>query len=239
MPTKRPYSTPATRIFGKETMPLRELLNALRETYCGTIGAEFMYITDPAQKRWLAGTAGEHAQPSRFNAEKKRRRILDRLTAAEGLERYCTPNTSARSGSRWKAARASSPRMDELDPACRRESGVQEIVIGMAHRGRLNVLVNTLGKMPKRSVCRVRGQARRRPARRRRQVPPGLLERHLDAGGPVHLSLAFNPSHLEIVNPVVEGSSARRAMDRRGDKNGSRCCRCWCTATRPSPARAW
>jgi 2-oxoglutarate dehydrogenase E1 component len=57
-------------------------------------------------------------------------------------------------------------------------------------------------------------------------------------GGPVHLSLAFNPSHLEIVNPVVEGSVKAR-MDRRGDKTGRRCCRCWCTATPPSPARAW
>jgi 2-oxoglutarate dehydrogenase E1 component len=87
--------------------------------------------------------------------------------------------------------------------------GVQETVIGMAHRGRLNVLVNTLGKMPADPLLRVRGQARAGVHRRRRQVSPGLLVGRRHAGGPMHLTLAFNPSHLEIVNPVVEGSVPR------------------------------
>ena len=114
--------------------------------------------------------------------------------------------------------------------------GVQEIVIGMAHRGRLNVLVNTLGKMPKDLFAEFDHTAPE-------ELPAGDVKYHqgfssdvTTPGGP-HLSLAFNPSHLEIVNPVVEGS-VRARMDRRGDPEGSRCCRCWCTATPPSPARA-
>jgi 2-oxoglutarate dehydrogenase E1 component len=115
--------------------------------------------------------------------------------------------------------------------------GVQEIVIGMAHRGRLNVLVNTLGKMPADLFAEFDHTAPK-TCPRRRQVPPGLQLDVTTPGGPVHLTLAFNPSHLEIVNPVVEGS-VRARMDRRGDPRASRCCRCWCTATRPLPARAW
>ena len=119
------------------------------------------------------------------------------------------------------------------------DKGVQEIVIGMAHRGRLNVLVNTLGKMPKDLFAEFEGK-------HGDDLPAGDVKYHqgfssdiTTPGGPVHLSLAFNPSHLEIVNPVVEGSVKAR-MDRRGDKDGShRCCRSWCTAMRRSPGRAW
>ena len=107
---------------------------------------------------------------------------------------------------------------------------MQEIVIGMAHRGRLNVLVNTLGKMPAGPVRRVRPHRPEDLPRRRREVPPGLLERRPDPSGPVHLSPGVQPSHLEIVNPVVEGSVKAR-LDRRGDTPGARCCRCSCTAT--------
>jgi 2-oxoglutarate dehydrogenase E1 component len=125
--------------------------------------------------------------------------------------------------------------MDELIQRAAAK-GVQEIVIGMAHRGRLNVLVNTLGKMPG-PVRRVRPHRTRRPAAGDVKYHQGFSSDVSTPGGPVHLTLAFNPSHLEIVNPVVEGS-VRARMDRRGDPKASRCCRCWCTATRPLPARA-
>jgi 2-oxoglutarate dehydrogenase E1 component len=115
---------------------------------------------------------------------------------------------------------------------------VQEIVIGMAHRGRLNVLVNTLGKMPKDLFAEFDHTAPE-------DLPAGDVKYHqgfssdvTTPGGPVHLSLAFNPSHLEIVNPVVEGS-VRRAWTAAATRKATRCCRCWCTATPPSPARAW
>ena len=99
-------------------------------------------------------------------------------------------------------------------------NGVQEIVIGMAHRGRLNVLVNTLGKMPADLFAEFDHTAKE-------DLPAGDVKYHqgfssdvTTPGGPVHLSLAFNPSHLEIVNPVVEGSVKAR-MERRGDKEGN------------------
>jgi len=144
----------------------------------------------------VAGAAGVDPQQATFSAEEKLH-ILDRLTPPKAWSATCTPSTSARSASRSKAARAH--RQHGRTGAARGAKGVQEIVIGMAHRGRLNVLVNTLGKMPKDLFAEFDHTARS-AARRRREVPPGFLERRHDARRPVHLSLAFNPSHLEIVN---------------------------------------
>ncbi|MGQ3174133.1 MAG: 2-oxoglutarate dehydrogenase E1 component [Hydrogenophaga sp.] len=203
--------------FGKETMSLRELLNALRETYCGSIGAEYMYITDQGQKRWwqerLEGTRTKPA----FNADKKKH-ILDRLTAAEGLERFLHTKYVGQKRFSLEGGESFIASMDELISQAG-QIGIQEIVIGMAHRGRLNVLVNTLGKMPKDLFAEFDHTAPE-------ELPAGDVKYHqgfssdvTTPGGPVHLSLAFNPSHLEIVNPVVEGS-VRARMDRRGDPLG-------------------
>ncbi len=203
--------------FGKETMSLRELLNALRETYCGTIGAEYMYITDQAQKRWWQQKLeGIRSKPS-FGPERKMQ-ILDRLTAAEGLERFLHTKYVGQKRFSLEGGESFIAAMDELIQQAGAK-GVQEIVIGMAHRGRLNVLVNTLGKMPKDLFAEFDHTAPE-------DLPAGDVKYHqgfssdvTTRGGPVHLSLAFNPSHLEIVNPVVEGS-VRARMDRRGDPQG-------------------
>ena len=111
-------------------------------------------------------------------------------------------------------------------------------MIGMAHRGRLNVLVNVLGKMPKDLFLEFEGK---QPS----ELPSGDVKYHngyssdiSTPGGPVHLSLAFNPSHLEIVNPVVEGSVRARSAAAT-TRPATRCCRSWCTATPRSPGRAW
>ena len=203
--------------FGKETMPLRELLNALRETYCGTIGAEYMYTTDQVQKRWWQQKLESNRSKPVFNAEQKKR-ILDRLTAAEGLERYLHTKYVGQKRFSLEGGESFIVAMDELINAAGTK-GVQEVVIGMAHRGRLNVLVNTLGKMPKDLFAEFEHTAPE-------DLPAGDVKYHQGfssdvstPGGPVHLSLAFNPSHLEIVNPVVEGS-VRSRMDRRGDPQG-------------------
>ncbi|MDP2016349.1 2-oxoglutarate dehydrogenase E1 component [Hydrogenophaga sp.] len=203
--------------FGKETMSLRELLNALRETYCGSIGAEYMYITDQSQKRWWQERLeGSRSKPA-YNAEKKRH-ILDRLTAAEGLERFLHTKYVGQKRFSLEGGESFIASMDELIRQAG-QIGIQEIVIGMAHRGRLNVLVNTLGKMPKDLFAEFDHTAPE-------DLPSGDVKYHqgfssdvTTPGGPVHLSLAFNPSHLEIVNPVVEGS-VRARMDRRGDPLG-------------------
>ncbi len=199
--------------FGQEQMSLREIIKALRQTYCSTIGAEFMYISDPAEKRWWQQRLESNRSTPSFDVDKKRH-ILDRLTAAEGLERYLHAKYVGQKRFSLEGGESFIASMDELIQRSG-EKGVEEIVIGMAHRGRLNVLVNTLGKMPADLFAEFEGKAAS-------DLPAGDVKYHNGfssdvptPGGPVHLSLAFNPSHLEIVNPVVEGS-VRARQDRRG-----------------------
>ncbi len=204
--------------FGSENASLRDLVQALRDTYCRTIGAEFMFMRDPGQKRWMQERLEGVRATANFSSEKKKH-ILQRLSAAEGLERYLhtkyvgQKRFSLEGGESFIAA---------LDETIQRagNKGVQEVVIGMAHRGRLNVLVNILGKMPKDLFAEFEG-------RHGDDLHSGDVKYHQGfssdvstPGGPVHLSLAFNPSHLEIVNPVVVGSVKAR-MERRGDAVGA------------------
>ena len=203
--------------FGKETMSLRELLNSLRETYCGSIGAEFNFITNQDHKRWWQQKLESIRSKPTFNADKKKH-ILDRLTAAEGLERFLHTKYVGQKRFSLEGGESFIASMDELINEAGTK-GIQEIVIGMAHRGRLNVLVNTMGKMPKDLFAEFDHTAPE-------DLPSGDVKYHqgfssdvTTRGGPVHLSLAFNPSHLEIVNPVVEGS-VRSRMDRRNDPHG-------------------
>ncbi len=203
--------------FGKNNMSLRELLNALRETYCGTLGAEYMYTTEQAEKRWWQQKLESIRSKPNFGAEKKKQ-ILDRLTAAEGLERYLHTKYVGQKRFSLEGGESFIAAMDELIQSAGAQ-GVQEVVIGMAHRGRLNVLVNTMGKLPADLFAEFDHTAPE-------ELPAGDVKYHQGfssdvntAGGPVHLSLAFNPSHLEIVNPVVEGS-VRARMDRRDDPLG-------------------
>ena len=204
--------------FGSETASLRDLLNALRDTYCRSIGPEFMYISDPAQKLWLQERFESIRSTPTFSSEKKKD-ILERLTAAEGLERYLHTKYV---GQKRFSLEGSESFIAALDEVIQRggEKGVQEIVIGMAHRGRLNVLVNILGKMPQELFAEFEG-------RHGDDLPSGDVKYHQGfssdistPGGPIHLSLAFNPSHLEIVNPVVEGS-VRARIERRGQHDPS------------------
>ena len=203
--------------FGFEQATLRDIVKALRDTYCGTIGAEFMYISDPVQKRWWNERLESIRATPTFPVEKKKH-ILDRLTAAEGLERYLHTRYVGQKRFSLEGGESFIAAMDELVTHAG-SKGIQEIVIGMAHRGRLNVLVNTLGKMPADLFAEFEGK-------HVDDLPAGDVKYHKGfssdvstPGGPVHLSLAFNPSHLEIVNPVVEGSAKAR-MERRGDFEG-------------------
>lgn len=203
--------------FGFEQASLRDIVKALRDTYCGTIGAEFMYISDPEQKRWWKEQLESIRSTPNFSNDKKKH-ILNRLTAAEGLERFLHTKYVGQKRFSLEGGESFIASMDEVVRHAGK-NGVQEIVIGMAHRGRLNVLVNTLGKMPADLFAEFEGK-------HVDDLPAGDVKYHkgfssdvATEGGPVHLSLAFNPSHLEIVNPVVEGSAKAR-MDRRGDEEG-------------------
>ncbi|MBK6864365.1 MAG: 2-oxoglutarate dehydrogenase E1 component [Ideonella sp.] len=200
-----------------ENMTLRQIVQALRETYCGAIGAEYMHVTEPTEKRWWQQRLETIRSKPTFTTEQKLH-ILERLTAAEGLERYLHTKYVGQKRFSLEGGESFIASMDELVQRAGTK-GVQEIVIGMAHRGRLNVLVNTLGKSPA-------GLFQEFDHTAPEELPSGDVKYHqgfssdvTTPGGPVHLSLAFNPSHLEIVNPVVEGSVKAR-LDRRGDKEG-------------------
>ena len=205
-------------LVGPDQMPLRAILRAVKETYCGSIGIEYMYITDTQVKRWIQQRfEGIRSQPS-YDADFKRH-ILERVTAAETLEKYLHTRYV---GQKRFSLEGSESVIPLLDLALQRAGakGIQETVIGMAHRGRLNVLVNTLGKMPKDLFSEFEGK-------QVEQLPMGDVKYHqgfssdiMTPGGPMHLTLAFNPSHLEIVNPVVEGS-VRARQHRRKDRDGT------------------
>ena len=204
-------------LVGSPRMTLSEILRLLRQTYCGSIGAEYMYINDMAQKRWIQGRL-EGARGAPNYDEAQRRRILERLTAAETLERYLHTKYVGQKRFSLEGGDTLIPLLDHLLQRAGSQ-GVRETVIGMAHRGRLNVLVNTLGKLPSDLFAEFEGKHKVGLASGDVKYHQGFSSDIATSGGPMHLTLAFNPSHLEIVNPVVEGS-VRARQHRRGDKDG-------------------
>jgi len=207
-------------LVGPERASLREILQILRETYCGTIGAEYMYISDPAQKRWIQQRLEAVRGRPQFAPEVKRR-ILERLTAAETLEKYLHTRYVGQKRFSLEGGETVIACMDEVVQRAGVQ-GIEEVVIGMAHRGRLNVLVNTLGKSPKELFAEFEGKAAADTTSLGDvKYHNGFSSDISTPGGPVHLSLAFNPSHLEIVNPVVEGS-VRARQHRRRDVTGDK-----------------
>ena len=201
------YFTKAT------TMTLREILKALRDTYCRSIGVEFMHASDPAVKRWVQERLESTLGAPTFAADRKRH-ILQQLTEAEGLERFLHTKYVGQKRFSLEGGDSFIASMDEVVNHAG-ESGVQEIVVGMAHRGRLNMLVNIMGKMPGDLFAEFEGHHAEGLTDGDVKYHNGFSSDLSTRGGPVHLSLAFNPSHLEIVNPVVEGS-VRARQERRG-----------------------
>src|SRR3990170_2324503 len=179
---------------GAERLTLREVIKGLRDTYCGSIGAESIYISDPAEKRWIQQRL-ESCRSRPDYAPEFKRHILERLTAAETLERYLHTRYVGQKRFSGEGSDTLIPLLDHLLQKAG-AAGVQETVIGMAHRGRLGVLVNVMGKMPKDLFSEFEGKH----------------AADLAAGDVKY--------HQEIVNPVVEGS-VRARQHRRGDKDGS------------------
>jgi 2-oxoglutarate dehydrogenase E1 component len=203
--------------FGGARYKLRDLLAKLQATYTGTIGAEFMHISDGEQRRWMQQRLENAAGDFGYGPDAKKR-ILERLTAAEGLERYLHTKYVGQKRFSLEGGDSLIPLMDTL---IRRggTDGVKDVVIGMAHRGRLNVLINTLGKPTAKLFAEFEGKFDHDES----PEHSGDVKYHMGfsadvatPGGPVHIALAFNPSHLEIVDPVVAGSVRARQM-RRGD----------------------
>jgi 2-oxoglutarate dehydrogenase E1 component len=204
-------------LVGPDQATLADILRALRETYCGTIGVEYMYISDTQQKRWIQERfEGVRSKPS--YAKDVKRHILERITAAETLEKYLHTRYVGQKRFSLEGGDSLIPLLDVLLQRSG-EKGIQETVIGMAHRGRLNVLVNTLGKMPKDLFQEFEGKHSEHYLAGDVKYHQGFSSDLMTPGGPMHLTLAFNPSHLEIVNAVVEGS-VRARQHRRRDRDG-------------------
>ena len=202
---------------GTDRMRLADLVRALKETYCRTLGAEYMYISDTPTKRFIQQRLEPIRGKPTYSAEQQRH-ILERLTAAETLERYLHTKYVGQKRFSGEGGLTMIPMLDHLIQRAG-ALGVQETVIGMAHRGRLNVLVNTLGKMPADLFSEFEGKQAQELSAGDVKYHQGFSSDVITPGGPMHLTLAFNPSHLEAVNPVVEGS-VRARQHRRGDSKG-------------------
>ncbi|MGH8530267.1 MAG: 2-oxoglutarate dehydrogenase E1 component [Nevskiales bacterium] len=206
-------------LMAQQNLPLREILRIVRDVYTGAIGAEYMYITDTKEKRWIQQRLETAAFKPKLTP-KEQGDTLRQLTAAEGIERYLHTKYV---GQKRFSLEGGDSLIAALDEVIRRASQhkMDEVVIGMAHRGRLNVLVNILGKSPKDLFGEFEGKYAVTST-----LGSGDVKYHsgfstdVDMDGHrMHLVLAFNPSHLEIVNPVVVGS-VRARQDRRGDADG-------------------
>ncbi len=196
---------------------LRDVVANVKKTYCGTIGIEYMYISNTAEKRWIQKKfEGSLSTPS-FGGDQKRW-ILERITASETLERYLHTRYVGQKRFSGEGGESMIPMLDTVIENAGAK-GAKDVVIGMAHRGRLNVLVNTLGKIPADLFSEFEGKHANDLSSGDVKYHQGFSSDIKTAGGAVHLTLAFNPSHLEIVNPVVEGS-VRARQHRRGDHTG-------------------
>ncbi len=202
--------------FGEEESTLKEIISGLEETYCGHVGVECGHVIDLAEKRWLQQRF-ESARSKPNYDDEMRKYVLQRLTAAEGLERHLD---SKYPGTKRFGLEGSESMIPMLDGLIQRagEYGAKEIVLTMAHRGRLNVLVNVLGKSPSELFAEFEGK-RHVDTSGDVKYHQGFSSDVMTPGGKVHLALMFNPSHLEIAAPVAEGS-ARARQDRREDLDG-------------------
>ncbi len=201
-------------LYGKDKMSLRDILSTLKEIYCGSIGAEYMHIVDTDAKRWIQ-TKLESTRPGLSDPEQKRW-LLHLLTAAEGIEKHLHTKYVGQKRFSLEGGESLIPILDELIQRAG-EKQAKEVVLGMAHRGRLNVLVNILGKSPAALFSEFEGTHPSSPGALTGDVKyhMGFSSNIQTPGGATHVTLAFNPSHLEIIDTVVQGSVKAR-QDRRG-----------------------
>ncbi|TVP92282.1 MAG: 2-oxoglutarate dehydrogenase E1 component [Pseudomonadaceae bacterium] len=204
---------------GKDEATLADVMETLKSTYCSTFGAEYMHIVDSNQRRWFQQRLESVRGKPTFSVD-ARRHLLERLTAAEGLEKYLGTKYPGTKRFGVEGGESLIPMLDEIIQRTG-SYGTSEIVIGMAHRGRLNVLVNILGKNPRELFDEFEGKKKVDLGSGDVKYHQGFSSNVMTSGGEVHLAMAFNPSHLEIVSPVVEGS-VRARQDRRKDGNGDK-----------------
>ncbi|HEY5264908.1 MAG TPA: thiamine pyrophosphate-dependent enzyme, partial [Steroidobacteraceae bacterium] len=204
-----------------ERARLKDILADLKFIYTDTIGAEFAHVSNTDERLWLQDNFQLARMQRRFSVDEKKN-ILWQLTAAEGLERYLHTKYVGQKRFSLEGGDSLIPLLDDLVQRGGK-AGIEEMIIGMAHRGRLNVLVNVLGKSPKDLFSEFEGQYDLAKLRGSGDVKyhKGFSSDLKTESGNVHVALAFNPSHLEVVNAVVEGS-VRARQERRGDAPGDK-----------------
>ncbi|MEY3220782.1 MAG: hypothetical protein RIT27_2139 [Pseudomonadota bacterium] len=205
--------------FGFKEGKLRDIISVLEKIYCGSIGAEYMHIIDTHKKRWIQKRIETRLAQGNLSFDAGiKKNILERLVASEGIETYLHTQYVGQKRFSLEGGESLIPLLDEVVQSGGKH-GVKEMVIGMAHRGRLNVLVNVMGKATKDLFLEFEGKiGDRNNGSGDVKYHQGYSSEVMTPGGPVHLALAFNPSHLEIINPVVEGS-VRARQERRHDKD--------------------
>ncbi|WP_445115363.1 2-oxoglutarate dehydrogenase E1 component [Acinetobacter sp. WZC-1] len=202
---------------GKSGATLAEMVETMEAVYCASIGVEYMHIVDTKEKRWIQQRLEEARGQFNFTSAQKKH-ILERLTAAEGLEKHLGNKYVGAKRFGIEGGESFIPMMNEIIQRAG-AVGCKEVVIGMPHRGRLNLLVNIMGKNPVDLFGEFEGKAIHKKGSGDVKYHQGFSSNVMTSGGEVHLALAFNPSHLEIVGPVVEGSVRARQV-RRQDIGG-------------------
>ncbi len=205
------FST-GTLFVDEKRMKLRDLISFLKDVYTTTVGVEVNHLNDIEEKRWIQKRLEQFAHRSKATTEQKIE-ILQDLVKAEGLEKYLHTRYVGQKRFSLEGGDSLIPMMDRLIQRLG-GNGCKEVVIGMAHRGRLNILINILGKLPEDLFDEFEGRAVKEDTAGDVKYHMGFSSDVQTPGGDLHLSLAFNPSHLEIVNPVVQGS-VRARMERR------------------------
>ncbi len=202
-----------------ENGSLGDIVDALKQTYCGNIGIEYMHVSNDDERYFIRQRIeSTRGQPDYSDEAKKR--LLEGLTVADGLEKYLHTRYVGQKRFSLEGGDSLIPMLDTMVHRAGGQ-GVKEIIMGMAHRGRLNVLVNILGKAPMSLFGEFEGKPTDTKSSGDVKYHQGFSSNIQTSGGPVHLALAFNPSHLEIVSPVVEGSVLAR-QDRHQDKEKKR-----------------
>ena len=203
---------------GKADATLGEIHETLEQTYCRTIGAEFMHIVDTTERHWIMQRMESVRAAPDYDVD-TRVQLLRRLIKADGLEKSLASKYPGTKRFGLEGGESLIPMLSEMVQRCG-DHKAQEIVIGMAHRGRLNVLINIFGTSPAELFAEFEGTAQYSSSGDVK-YHQGFSSNLMTPGGEVHLALAFNPSHLEIVAPVVEGA-VRARQERRGDSEGER-----------------
>ncbi|MES9948021.1 MAG: 2-oxoglutarate dehydrogenase E1 component [Candidatus Thiodiazotropha sp.] len=208
-------------LFAPERLPLRDIIELVKKSYCGSVGTEYGHITSTQQKRWIQERIEQRHLFQQFS-NKQKIWLLTLLTAAEGIEKYLHNRYVGQKRFSLEGGETLIPLLDDLIQHCG-SNGINEVVIGMAHRGRINVLTNILGKPPQDIFDEFEGRVTVDPVRLSGDVKYHMgFSTDIDTdSGIVHVALGFNPSHLEIINPVIEGS-VRARQRRRSDHDGSR-----------------